>query len=165
MELEALKNNKKHALKVREVNGRYIVNLDGNDYTVDFCEPEESFYSLLVDGKSYEVSINSNENEFTVYLYDSTHNFRLYDPARNMMTSGKEENTDGPQAVRSPMPGRIVRILVNQDDSVKKGDGVIIVEAMKMENELKSPKDGTVEKISVKQNDTVESNQILLTVT
>jgi pyruvate carboxylase subunit B len=69
----------------------------------------------------------------------------------------------GPSAVQSPMPGKVVKVLVGVGDEVKSGQGVVVVEAMKMENELKSPKDGKVKAVAVKEGQAVEAGQSLVT--
>ncbi len=164
MELEAVLKEKKHSVTVREEKDKFIVTLDGKEYVVDFCEPEDSFYSLLIDGKSYEISINRNNGDYTVYLFDSTFNMQLYDPMKKMLLSGAEKNAAGVQKVVSPMPGRVISVLVSEGDAVEKGQGVVVVEAMKMENELKSTKDGVVDKIAVSEGDTVDSKQLLVSI-
>ena len=164
MEFEAILKEKEHAITVREDKEKFVVTLDGKEYIVDFCEPEESFYSLLIDGKSYEISINRNNGDYTVYLFDSTFNMQLYDPMKKMLMSTTEDTSSGPKTIVSPMPGRVVNVLVNEGDEVMKGQGIVIVEAMKMENELKAPRDGIISKIIVSTDNTVESNQPLVVI-
>jgi biotin carboxyl carrier protein len=85
--------------------------------------------------------------------------------ARSKVAAGvTRPQATGPQAVRSPMPGKVVKVLVAPGDSVKSGAPVVVVEAMKMENELRSPRDGKVREVKVQEGQAVEANQMLVTI-
>jgi pyruvate carboxylase subunit B len=76
--------------------------------------------------------------------------------------TGAQEGSKGPKALRAPMPGLVVKVEVREGDTVFSGQGLVIVEAMKMENELKSERDGTVKRVAVEPGQTVEKDQVLV---
>jgi len=89
--------------------------------------------------------------------------FHLSDPARALLRSRRGAGR-GAGLVKAPMPGRVVRILVEPGQQVKSGEGIVVVEAMKMENELSAPRDGVVTQVHVSEGDTVESGAALIQV-
>jgi biotin carboxyl carrier protein len=88
---------------------------------------------------------------------------KVSDARRKKLTSALQPVRSGPLAVRSPMPGKIVKVLVRPGDEVKAGQGVVVVEAMKMENELRAPRDGRVKEVSAREGHAVESGETLAT--
>ena len=88
----------------------------------------------------------------------------LRDPKRLRKGSGSAEDSAGPMSVSAPMPGKVVKLLVQVGTAVEEGQGVAVVEAMKMQNELKAPKSGVVEKILVEENQPVNAGESLLIV-
>lgn len=120
----------------------------------------EGHYSLLIDGHSYEVFVRPDKNGYLVEV--NGHLIPVRPEEAENKTSPKDEK--GTIVVESPMPGRVIGIKVVEGDIVKAGDGLIIVEAMKMENELVSPKAGRVRKIAVKVGQAVEAGQELVTI-
>lgn len=113
-------------------------------------------YSILVDGRSYEVFVRKEKNRYLVEV-----NGHLI-PVEQKISLGSSDETAGPQSICSPMPGRVIGIKFQEGESVEAGEGVVIVEAMKMENELVTPKSGKIEKILVKVGTTVEAGQELV---
>ena len=130
---------------------------------VDAAVLEPGVYSLIVDGQSYEVSVRDEKKGFTVEIGAHLIPIRLEDPLqrRGEVLSPQQE---GEAVIASPMPGRVVGIKLNVGQEVKEGEGIIVVEAMKMENELHAPKSGKVTKITVKVGDAVEAGQDLVTI-
>jgi biotin carboxyl carrier protein len=132
--------------------------------TLDARTLEPGTYSILVDGKSYVVEIDGKLPDLTVHLCGHSVQVNLLDARRKMLaqaaarTAGAES---GPTVVRSPMPGKVVKVLVKEGDAVKSGAGVAVVEAMKMENELRAPRDGKVIRVVVKEGQAVESGEEL----
>ena len=125
---------------------------------VDWRELGPGHYSLLVDGRSYEVFVGEEKKGFSVEI-----NGHLI-PVRPEGPAGKRpaEEEGGPAVLVSPMPGRVIGVKISPGDTVKAGQGLLVVEAMKMENELAAPKSGKVTKIAVKVGDTVEAGQELV---
>ncbi|MDO8461472.1 MAG: biotin/lipoyl-containing protein [Deltaproteobacteria bacterium] len=128
--------------------------------SIDYKVLGPGHYSLLVDGKSYEVFVRKEGDGFVVevdgYLIP-VGSERAKGGSSFRVVSGKE-------VVVSPMPGRVVGIKVKVGDTVKPGEGILVVEAMKMENELHATKGGTVRELLVKVGQTVEAGQKLVVV-
>ncbi len=131
-------------IKVRE--GVFHIIKDYKSYTVEIVKqiPEEKKLTVKINNTSYNLSIKDKYDELL-------HNLGL-----DTLTSKKVND------IKAPMPGMVFKILVEEGQEIKKGDPLIILEAMKMENVLKSPTDGTIKKIAVKTGIAVEKNQILI---
>lgn len=140
-----------------------IIKLDDKEKKLDVQKVANHHYSVLVDGYSYDVSVTRNENHFEVLLLGEKVTFDLLDEKelRKKASLGDAGSEQGGQVV-SPMPGKIVKILVEQGQDVSKGQGVIVVEAMKMENEFKANKDGKVKAVHYSVGDSVEGGSVLI---
>ncbi len=143
-------------------NGSYSVEIDGVQYEVDSHKLEADFYSILTGGRSYEVSVEATRDGYRVRHGAAEQLVTLSDPGRQ----AREELVDkkGTAAIVCAMPGKVVRVLVSVGDKVEAGQGVIVVEAMKMENEITAPKPGRVSSIAVQPGETVESGAELLVI-
>ncbi len=143
-------------------NGTYSVEIDGVQYEVDSHKLEADFYSILTGGRSYEVSVEATRDGYKVRHGAAEQLVTLSDPGRQ----AREEQADskGTAAVVSAMPGKVVRLLVGEGDTVEAGQGVVVVEAMKMENEITAPKPGRVRSIAVQPEQTVEGGTELLVI-
>ena len=122
--------------------------------------------SLLVDGRSVRCEVEpGKDGHLAVLLGDEIHELEVLDERRLRLrrASGKF-SLEGPQRVDSPMPGKVVRVLVKQGDEVQEGQGLVVVEAMKMENELKSPKAGVVAELQAQEGQAVEAGAKLAVV-
>ena len=152
--------------KEREINiDENVVKIGERVLALDARTLEPGTYSILVDGKSYVVEIDGKLPDLTVHLCGHSIPLNLLDARRKMLaqaaarTAGAGES--GPTVVRSPMPGKVVKVLVKEGDAVKSGAGVMVVEAMKMENELRAPRDGRITRVLVKEGQAVESGEEL----
>ncbi len=142
--------------------GGYSVSIDGGEAkTVDVCEPSSGVWSVLSGGLSYEVGLQQVGDAWNVDIYGSHHEVRAIDPRRKALrlAGGSDQGL-----LKTSMPGRVVRLLVEEGQSVVKGDPMSVVEAMKMENEMKAPADGQVAKIFVTQGVAVEAGASLILV-
>lgn len=117
-------------------------------------------YSVLRDGRHYEIRIHKDGESYRVSTGGRSHSVILEDPRQWSATAGAGAG-QGSARILSPMPGKVVRNLVAVGDSVQAGQGLVVVEAMKMQNELKSPIDGIVSKLGSEAGATVNANQIL----
>ncbi len=159
-------NDKSIPVSIEE-EGRfqYRISINGKEIYVDAHRTEACVYSILVNGKSYEVDITHDGEDFIILIDGEMHRISVIDERRKLLKSiGTLEKPSGPRIISAPMPGRVVRILKKVGDRVEKSQGVIVVEAMKMENELKVNNDGVVKNIFVKEGDTVEAGQKLVEV-
>jgi biotin carboxyl carrier protein len=122
--------------------------------------------SLVVDGRSVRCEVEpGKDGRVAVLVGDEVHELEILDERRLRLrrASGKFSQ-EGPQRVDSPMPGKVVRVLVKQGERVQEGQGLVVVEAMKMENELKSPKAGVVAELHAQEGQAVEAGAKLAVV-
>ena len=142
----------------------YTAVLDGVTYEVGCARILDGLYSLLMEGESYEVAVHSHEpGSYDVHMYDGVRHVDLLSPLDLVLRS----QHGGPGArggsVRAPMPGKVVKVLVEEGQSVLKGQGLVVVEAMKMQNELQATADAVVQHVRVREGDSVESGAELVT--
>ena len=134
--------------------------VDGRVIRVDARVLQPGVMSLLVDGRQYRCVLDGD----SVVVDGRRQEFAVYDPRSLAGRMGAGAGADGPRSVKAPMPGRVVRVLVAAGDEVAEQQGVVVIEAMKMQNELKSPKAGRVGKVAVMVGDTVGSGDVLVVV-
>ena len=139
---------------VKRENGKYLIEVDGVPHQVDAIKLEGDFYSILMHGRSYEVSVEATSNGYHVRHGAAEQVVSFTDPGRRAREAAR--SSQGPEKVVSAMPGKIVRVLVSVGDVVEPGQGLVVVEAMKMENEIAATKGGTITSIIVAPGQTVE---------
>jgi biotin carboxyl carrier protein len=141
--------------------GENIITLDGAPIPIEAQMLRPGVLSLIVDGRAWRVVLDEDANETAAYVAGRRIAYRVDDPrslkARRAHTGG----ADGPKAIKASMPGRVVRVLAQRGETVEAHQGVIVIEAMKMQNELKSPKAGAVVELRVTVGDTVSAGDIL----
>jgi biotin carboxyl carrier protein len=143
----------------------YRVAIDGNEFLVDGKKTGRTNYSLIVDNRSFEIEVDSAEDEYRVLVDGRNYHVHLVDERRVRVGGGQSDvQLQGRQKVSVPMPGKVIAVLVSEGDSVERGQGLVIVEAMKMENEVRSPIAGEVKEIKVKPGDAVEGGAVLVIV-
>ena len=143
----------------------YRVSVDGHEFMVDGKKTGRTNFSLIVDNRSFEIEVDSREDEYRVLVDGRNYHIHLLDERRVRIGADSAGSAlQGRQKVSVPMPGKIIALLVAEGDSVEKGQGLVIVEAMKMENEVHSPIAGEVKEVLVKPGDTVEAGAVLLVV-
>jgi len=141
------------------------VDVDGKIYEVDLMHTVDGTFSILESGHSYNIELvpEPTPKKYTAYTLYDTFDIEVIDAeARYLKNRNANGVGSGENKVMSPMPGKVVKVLVNEGDEVKEGDTVVIISAMKMESEYKAPKDGVVKKVHVKDEDTIDSNQVLI---
>jgi len=150
-----------------EANGgsNYEVIIDGVRNVVDAHQVTHHLWSILRGNKSVEVDVfQLPGEEFEVLIDGDCHKFSLMNEQRRAMLRAGGKGSEGRAMITSPMPGKIVKLLVEVGQEVEAGHGLIVVEAMKMENEIKSVGAGKVSELFVKEGDVVESGAKLLLV-
>jgi biotin carboxyl carrier protein len=142
----------------------YKVKIGDHTYDVDVVKVENGVYSLLYKGHSTNMEMIEGDtpNKYIVNTRSNDYQVEVIDAKTKYMTAAKGDFIGIDTFISSPMPGKIVKILVKQGDNVERGDTVIVVSAMKMESEYKSPVNGTVKKVFVNEGDTVDGNQPLV---
>jgi acetyl/propionyl-CoA carboxylase alpha subunit len=147
-------------------DNRYEISIDGRAVLVDAVKSGRStIYSIIEDGKQFEVIVDEQgAHGFDVLVGGQLFHLEAFDERSKLLTSTSKAVATGPQRVESEMPGKVVKIAVQAGTPVAEGQGVVILEAMKMENEIKSPIDGVVTEIDVSEGQTVESGALLFVV-
>ena len=125
----------------------------------DIVETEPGVFSIIADGRSYEARVSGNE----ISIDGKRFSFEIEDP-RQWKRSTHAAGGHGRASITAAMPGKIVRVSVAVGDEVVAQQGLLVIEAMKMQNELKSPRDGRVTGIEVKENDSVNAGALLATI-
>lgn len=139
------------------------VEVDGKIYIIDIVEVEKGIYSVLYDGISYNIElISDDKKKYTATTLYNSFDVDVIDAETRYKNSRKESEDDDHAYISTPMPGKVVKILVKEGDRVKGGDTVIIVSAMKMESEYKVVKDRLITRVLVKEGDNIEGNQPLI---
>ena len=147
-----------------EISGRKTL-VNGKEFDYQLTKKKNNEYQLLADGKSYEIRILSVERNQIWMLVDD---FEMRLEAKNeldmmMMKLGvATDSASGNDEVLAPMPGTILDIMVSPEQKVKKGDSLLVLNAMKMENVIKAPGDGMVKEIKVSSGENVNKNQVLI---
>jgi biotin carboxyl carrier protein len=150
-----------------EENGKsvYRISVDGNEFLVDGKKTGRTNFSLIVDNRSFEIEVDNTDDEYRVLVDGRNYRIHLVDERRVRVGAAQSGlQLQGRQMVSVPMPGKIIAVLVAIGDAVEMGQGLVIVEAMKMENEVRSPISGEVKEIKVKPGDTVEGGALLVIV-
>lgn len=142
-----------------------ILSLGGKDHAINIACVGDRDYSLLYQGRSYAIGLATQGEKLQASWQGETAILKLIDE-KKMRRKGGAGALDPAESgdVVSPMPGRVVKVHVTPGQKVAAGDGIVVVEAMKMENEFKSPKDGVVKDVRVKVGDSVEGGVILAVV-
>jgi acetyl/propionyl-CoA carboxylase alpha subunit len=142
------------------VGGAMECVVDGRAIAVDVRMLQPGLMSLVVEGRQYRCVLDGDG----VWIGGRRFGFEVEDPRSLQGRRGAGAGAEGPRAVKAPMPGRVVRVLVEAGEEVAEGAGVVVIEAMKMQNELKSPKAGRVVRLAVAVGDTVGSGDVLAVV-
>jgi biotin carboxyl carrier protein len=155
-----------YSVEIEEIGkSLYRVAIDGNEFVVDGKKTGRTNYSLIVDNRSFEIEVDYTEDEYRVLVDGRNYHVHLVDERRVRVGGGQSDiQLQGRQKVSVPMPGKVIAVLVSQGDNVERGQGLVIVEAMKMENEVRSPIAGEVKEIKVKPGDAVEGGAVLVVV-
>jgi biotin carboxyl carrier protein len=145
--------------------GQYEVKLHGKVHVVDAFRHDYGTLSLIVDTASYSAMLDWRDTKVNVRLRHAVIPLELLDEKKlRLRRAAGRFTAEGRQAVSSPMPGKVVKVLVKVGDVVRRGQALVVVEAMKMENELRSPKDGKVVELHASEGQAVEGNAKLCVV-
>lgn len=150
-----------HRVELHKENTGWRCKLDGREMPLDVISTQQGVLSILLDGKSYEVKQESAGSETNVVVGQQRFPTQVRDPRSLRSRRGSDSGSEGLKRITAPMPGKVVRILAPAGTAVEQGQPVIVIEAMKMQNELKSPKKGIIKKLSVSEGAAVEAGQSL----
>jgi biotin carboxyl carrier protein len=158
-----------HDVELLHQDGVTTLVWEGQSHPIDILELEPGCYSILMDGRSVEVRLDGAKSPdpeahaYRAMLYDGAYEFALVDPRRALLAGAGGAGAGG-GVLNSPMPGKIVKLLVKVGDLVQEGQTLLVMEAMKMQNELKTSTAGTVSQIHVQEGATVETGAALVLV-
>ena len=136
---------------------------DGPERQADVVLSSPGVYSILLDGRSYDVQVERAPGQLVVVLQGHRFEVVVHDPRRWSRNSAGR-HAEGVQTVVAPMPGKVVRVLVAPGDFVEAGQGLLVVEAMKMQNEMKAARPGRVLTMTAKEGATVTAGEVLATI-
>jgi len=155
-----------HRVEVRHEKDGCHVRLDNREFQVDFLQVDPGLYSLLIGGRSYEIDLLKVEDAVMVLVNGQPFRVEIQEERERRLgaAAGKGEVRAGRRTITAPMPGKVARLLVRPGDAVRAGDGIIVVEAMKMENELKAPASGTVREVRVAEGKPVSGGDVLVVI-
>lgn len=146
-------------------DGRYLLTIDGQRCEVDWEPIRRGAASMMIGERSYAVHYEDDGDEISVYLRGQSFVVDVASEQRFRLRGLTSKfSIEGRQVVAAPMPGKVVRVMVALGDEVREGQGLVVVEAMKMENELKSPKAGKIIELLAQEGSTVEKNARLAVV-
>ncbi len=153
-------DGKNYRLDLNRAEGRWSCRLDGREVEVDAVLARPGVLSIRIGNQAYEVKCERVAGEMYLWVGSARFAAEVRDP-RSLCGRARAVEDHGPKKLTAPMPGKIVRMLVSQGDEVEAGSGVLVVEAMKMQNEIKSPKKGTIQKILVSEGAAVNAGDVL----
>lgn len=162
MKYIATVNDQKYII---EIGHEGQIQVDGQEYDVDFEKLSDGgILSLLLNNRSLEAIVEDRGHSWEVLIHGELYMVQVQDEREYRLAKerGASMTHSGEAIIKSPMPGLIIDVPVEVGQAVSKGDKVIILESMKMENELRSPMDGVVGNVYVKPGASVEKNQVLV---
>lgn len=158
MKLLAEVGEQKFEIKIEREAEKVFAEIDGRHYELEASEPESNVFLLKNKNRIYQIYVAPNN---LVSIGNHQFEINLIDPKRLRGSSGAGDQSDGISEIKTAMPGKVVRILAEKGAEIRQGEGVIVVEAMKMQNEMKSPKDGIIKEIRFAEGATVNAGDIL----
>lgn len=165
MKLEVKVGGEPRSVELTRRGAAWECALDGQRRAVDVVEVAPAVFSLLLEGQSFTVCVERTGENYRLQARGTELQATVENPRRWRGRAGGGLEQAGRQEIRAPMPGKIIRLLVEENQAVEAGQGLVVVEAMKMQNQISSAQKGVVEKILVREGDTVDHGAVLLIVT
>ena len=166
MRLVATVNGRAETVEMTGRDGRYRVTIGEQAIDVDARRIADGLYSLLVDGVSHVADVTPGERGTRVDVGGATYHVEVEEHARHVIrTRGGAAAKGGTQTITAPLPGKITHVAVAAGDHVERGDTLVVIEAMKMENEFKAAAAGTVAEVRVQPGQPVNPGDILVIIT
>ncbi len=158
MKLQAELKGEKHEIEIKRDGEKLFARVDEREYTLEASEVEPNVYLFKYNNQIFQIYVAPNG---IVNLGNHQFEIKITDPKRLRGSIASNENAEGISEIKTAMPGKLVRILVVIGAEIKQGESVLVAEAMKMQNEMKSPKDGIVKEIRFSEGETVNAGDIL----
>lgn len=158
-------DEKEIPVEIKKDGEDYVIHLGDKTHRYQALLSKNPMYSFLVDDtKVLEAEISFNQDACDMNIGHIPYHLEIFDPRKRIFSQSEHAGSASGGTITAPMPGKVVDVKVSKGDNVKKGSPLVVVEAMKMQNELPSPLDGKVEEVAVKAGDTVESGQKLVVI-
>ena len=154
-------DGKDFRLELERKESGWQCRLDGRNIEMNAVLARRDVLSILIDGKAYEIKREHAASDTHLWVGSARYLAELRDPRSLRGRKGAGADDKGPKKILAPMPGKVVRMLVNQGQPVEAGQSILVVEAMKMQNEIKSPKKGTLQKIVAIEGGNVNAGDVL----
>lgn len=154
-------DGKSYRLELERVEAHWQCRLDGREIHVDAVLARRDVLSILIDGRAYEIKREHTATDVHLWVGSARYSAELRDPRSLRSRRAGMAAEEGPQRLLASMPGKVVRVLLQEKAAVEAGQGILVVEAMKMQNEIKSPKKGTVQKIVATEGTAVNAGDLL----
>lgn len=165
MKFAATLGDRTHMVEVTEAVGRFRVTVGDEVWDVDARLPAQGICSLLIGGVSYVADVKEEGGWFVVDVDGESYRIRVEEETRYIIRArGGVESGEAGFVLTAPMPGKIVRVEATVGQAVKPGDGLLVIEAMKMENEFRATAAGTVREVRVQVGQTVNAGDVLIVV-
>lgn len=133
----------------------FQISVDGKDIDVDFQKTGMNLYSMIIDNKSYEIDIHNDKESYDVLVNGDYFKIDILDELKKVLRDKVSKSLQGRQVITSQMPGIVTQVLVEEGQEVEEGQPLLILVAMKMENQIKAPKAGIVQNVYVSNEQTV----------
>jgi biotin carboxyl carrier protein len=150
-----------YRLELERTEAGWRCRLDGRDVQMDAVLARPDVLSVLMDGKAYEIKREHTATDVYVWVGSVRYLAEVRDPRSLRGRKGANADTEGPKKLLAPMPGKVVRVLIGAQQAVEAGQSILVVEAMKMQNDIKSPKKGIVQKIVAAEGANVNAGDVL----
>ena len=164
MKLKVIAGEREEELLLKLEDGRVLAEIGNRVYTLDVRETEPDSYLFFLNTNVHECRVTERagaKDTFDVTVHGRSYEVTVVDPKRLRSRQNSDRHHHGVAEILAPMPGKVVRVHLEVGAAVEKGAGVVVVEAMKMQNEMKSPRVGVVVSINVKPGDTVNAGDVL----
>jgi len=164
VKLKVIGTEREEELLLKLEDGRVLAEIGNRVYTLDVRETEPDSYLFFLNTNVHECRVTERagaKDTFDVTVHGRSYEVTVVDPKRLRSRQNSDRHHHGVAEILAPMPGKVVRVHLEVGAAVEKGAGVVVVEAMKMQNEMKSPRVGVVVSINVKPGDTVNAGDVL----
>ncbi len=161
MQYEIIIDGKPHRLELTRSPAGWKCRLDEREFELDAVLTRPDVLSILIGGRAYEIKRERTPSDMHMVVGSARYAAEVRDPRNLRSRRAAAGFGEGPQKLIAPMPGKIIRVLAAEKAPVEAGQGVLVIEAMKMQNELKSPKKGVVQQILTREGAAVAAGEVL----
>jgi biotin carboxyl carrier protein len=164
VKLQARINDEELGIEIVRDRDQVTAKVGDREYQLEVTHPEPNILSLRDNGKVTEVFVSPAEGHTKATVNGHEFEFELIDPKRLRGSGADAAHAGGAAEIKTAMPGKVVRILLEAGAEVRKGEPVLVIEAMKMQNEMKSPKDGVIKELRATEGSTVNAGDVLVVI-